>query len=79
MVFNDVADLPKDQMLLRFTSGLADKYKRYCNYVEQDVVETGDPYIIAINRSKLEHLDPQIPLILKCLVRLGWQIVFTEL
>lgn len=79
MVCNDVADLPEDQMLFRLTSGLADKYKRYCKYVEQDIVGTGDPYIIAINRSKLEHLDPQIPLILKCLVRLEWQILFTEL
>ncbi len=79
MVFNEVANLPEDQMLLRLTSGLADKYKRYCKYVEQDVVATGEPYIIAINRSKLEHLDPQVPLILKCLFRLGWQILFTEL
>jgi len=79
MVFNDVADLPEDQMLLRLLSGVADKYKRYCKYVEQDIVGTGDLYIIAINRSKLEHLDSQIPLILKCLFKLGWQILFTEL
>jgi hypothetical protein len=29
MVFNDVADLLEDQMLLRLLSGVADKYKRY--------------------------------------------------
>jgi hypothetical protein len=79
MVFTDVADLPEDLMLLRLTSGLADKYKKYCKDVEQGIVGTGDPYIIAINRSKLEHLDPQIPLILKCLFRLEWLILFPEL
>jgi len=81
MVFNDVADLPEDQMLLRLTSGLDKKFgdkEGYCKYVKRGIVGTDDPYIIAINRSKLEHLDPQIPLILKCLFRLHQQILFTE-
>jgi hypothetical protein len=78
MVWNGVADLPEDQMLLRLTNGLDAKYKGYCKDVKQGIIGTDDPYIIAINRSKLEHLDPQIPLILKCLFRLGCQVLFTE-
>src|SRR5260370_7646800 len=70
MVFNDVADLPEDQMLLRLLSGVADKYKRYCKYVEQDIVGTGDLYIIAINQSNLEHSVSQIPLIFNSLFKL---------
>jgi hypothetical protein len=78
MVINDVADLPEDRILLRLTSRLYDKYLKYCKDVKQGRVGTSDPYIIAINRSQLEHLDPQIPLILKCLFRLGWQILSRE-
>ena len=77
MVINGVGELPEDEMLLRLTNGLDKKYKGYCDYVKKGIVGADDPYIIAINRSELEHLDPQIPLILKCLFRLGYQVVFT--
>src|SRR5260370_689544 len=73
-------DLTEDKMLLRLMNGLDKKsgVKGYCKYVKQGVVRIDDPYIIAINRSKLEHVDPQVPLILKCLFGLGDQALFTE-
>ncbi len=76
MVLNGVACLPEDKMLLRLTNGLDEKYRKYVKYVENNVVGTDDPYVIAINRSELEHLDPQLPLILKCLFRLEHQVLF---
>ena len=80
MVVDGVGKLPEDKMLLRLMNGLDKKsgVKGYCKYVKQGVVRIDDPYIIAINRSKLEHVDPQVPLILKCLFGLGDQALFTE-
>jgi hypothetical protein len=73
-----VSDLPEEQMLLRLTNGLSEKYDKYCKDVKVGVVGADDPYIIAINRSEIEYLDPQIPLILKCLFNLGYQVLFTK-
>jgi hypothetical protein len=78
MEFGKVGDLPEDKMLLRLTTRLDAKYKEYCSYVKQGIIGTNDPYIVAINRSALQYLDAQIPLILKCLFRLEHQALFIK-
>lgn len=71
-------DVPEEQMLLRLSSGLLDKYKKYTTYLEKGIISDGDPFIIAIDRSSLEFTDPQIPLILKCLFAIGHQVLFIK-
>lgn len=62
-------EVPHDEMLLRLTNSLDKKYKKYKNFIENKK----KPYIIAVNRGELEYLDPQIPLILKCLFSFGYE------
>lgn len=71
--YGKVLDVPEREMLLRLTSGINQKHKQYLSYIEKKIISNTDSYIIAINRSALEHFDPQIPLILKCLFGIGYQ------
>ncbi len=64
-----VQDIPHDEMLLRLTNSLDTKYKKYKDFIENKK----KPYIIAVNKGGLEHPDPQIPLILKCLLGFGYE------
>lgn len=70
--------VPEQEMLLRLTSGLGEKYQKYLSYLRSGVVESSDPFVIAIDRSALEHTDPQIPLILKCLFAIGHQLLIIK-
>lgn len=63
----NLQDFPEKKMLLRMTNSLDAKFKKYQEYVEKGIVEKNDIYIIALNRSALDHCDPGIPLILKSL------------
>jgi hypothetical protein len=64
-----VQDVPHDEMLLRLSSSLVYKAKKYKDFINTQ----NKPYIIAVNKGALEHLDPQIPLVLKCLFGLGYE------
>ena len=64
-----VQDVPHDEMLLRLSSSLFYKAKKYKDFINTK----NKPYIIAVNKGALEHLDPQIPLVLKCLFGLGYE------
>lgn len=71
-------DVPEKEMLLRLTSGLIEKHRKYLKDLKGGRVGQKDPFIIAIDRSPLEHLDAQIPLILKCLFAIGHQVLFLK-
>lgn len=71
-------DVPEKEMLLRLASGLREKYRKYLSYLKNNLVGQNDPFVIAIDRSPLEHTDPQIPLILKCLFAIGHQALFIK-
>lgn len=64
-----VQDVPHDEMLLRLSSSITDKAKKYKDFINTK----NKPYVIAVNKGALEHPDPQIPLILKCLFGLGYE------
>jgi len=74
----DWTDVPEEKMLLRLTSGLMEKYMKYKTYVKNKVISPKDPFVIAIDRSPLEHTDPQVPLILKCLFAIGHQVLYLK-
>jgi hypothetical protein len=71
-------DVPENKMLLRLTSGLKEKYQKYQTYIENGTIGQEDPFIVALDRSPLEHIDPQIPLILKCLFAIGHQVLLLK-
>ncbi len=76
--YGKAMDVPEKEMLLRLTAGLREKYQKYLTYLENGFVSQNDPFVIAIDRSPLEHMDAQIPLILKCLFAIGHQILFLK-
>lgn len=76
--FGKVIDVPEQEMLLRLTAGLVEKHQKYLSYLQTDQIGTRDPFIVAVDRSDLEHPDAQIPLILKCLFAIGHQVLFLK-
>lgn len=76
--YGKAMDVPEKEMLLRLTSGLQEKYRKYLSYLKNSFVNPNDPFVIAIDRSPLDHMDAQIPLILKCLFAIGHQVLFLK-
>lgn len=76
--YGKAMDVPEKEMLLRLTAGLREKYRKYLTYLKGGLIGQDDPFIIAIDRSPLEHPDAQIPLILKCLFAIGHQVLFIK-
>ena len=78
IVYGKAMDVPEKEMLLRLTAGLREKYRKYLNYLKDGIVAQDDPFVIAVDRSPLEHMDAQIPLILKCLFAIGHQVLYIK-
>lgn len=76
--YGKAMDVPEEEMLLRLTAGLKRKHEQCLLYLKNNLVGQDDPFVIAIDRSLLEHVDPQIPLILKCLFAIGHQVLFIK-
>lgn len=71
-VYEVVTDVPHDEMILRLTNSLEVKFQKYKEYLSKGIIGEHDPFAIAVNRGALEHPDPDIPLIFKCLFALGY-------
>lgn len=67
-----VQDLPETKMILRITNSLNEKYNQYLKHCAAGLISESDPYIIALNRSELDHFDPGLPLALKALYGVGY-------
>lgn len=66
LAYGIVQDVPSDKIIIRITSAIEEKYKKYKNWLDIDISK---PYIIAVNSGIFHH--PQdymgIPLIIKAL------------
>jgi len=71
IVYGTVGIVPTEEITLRLASGLAAKYKDYCSYCEDGIISDLEPYVIAIDRSEIEHVDTMLPNILKVLFGIG--------
>ena len=71
MVYGVGSNVPEEEMLLRVTNALDKKFKKYQTEIKNKIVKENEPYVIAINRSNLDHLDPLLPLILKAVFGIG--------
>ncbi len=65
--------IPTEQVVLRITSGLAEKFKIYKKYLNDKLIQPNDPYVIAVNPAAMTFArgtyDP--PLIIQSLFAVG--------
>lgn len=69
---------PDKPIILRYSSAIADKYKKYNRYLKQKVISPSDSYIIALNSSKIgirAKLESGPPEILKTVLPIGYMEV----
>lgn len=71
VIYGSVSNVPEEQMVLRLAGALEEKFKKYCMDLDKKIVKSNEPYIIAIDRSNLQHVDASTPLILKALFGVG--------
>ena len=71
LAYGTVSNIPTDEMVLRIAAGLDTKYKKYCSDLKNGFIKENEPYVIAIDRSELEHVDALLPNILKALFGIG--------
>jgi hypothetical protein len=69
--------VPEEQIVLRYTTAIDAKYRKYIQYTNNEngnVIEKSEPYIIAVNCSKVPYawdLDDEIPYIVQAVLPFG--------
>ncbi len=72
IAWDGVGSVPEDQMLLRLTNSMAEKLNKYSAYLDDGIVASDAPFVIAVNSGPLEFPeDPGMPLMVKCLLGIG--------
>jgi type I restriction enzyme S subunit len=71
--FGIPAKVPEEQILLRYTSAIKEKYEVYQKYIENNVISSSAPYIIAVNGGKIPYsfMTDVIPRIIKAVLPIG--------
>lgn len=70
--YGGVQNVPEEEMILRLSSSLKEKFEKYQEYLEKEIIGKNDIFIIAINRGAFGHPDAINPLIFNCLFSLGY-------
>lgn len=68
--FNAIAeDVPVEQVLLRITSGIEEKFRAYKRYLQARILRPDDPYVVAVNPGSMTFARGQYdpPLIIQSL------------
>jgi len=67
------SSVPDEQIILRFTSAINEKHSKYLQYLADNIVKEGEPYVIAINggqvRQSRQDFDP--PRIVRAVFPIG--------
>lgn len=65
--------VPEDQIILRYTSAIKEKFEKYLKYRKEEVISAEEPYIIAVNGGNIPYtfLDDHIPRIIKAVLPIG--------
>ena len=79
LFYGGVMSVPEEEMTLRLTNALSEKFKRYEKGLQEKIIKHGEPYVIAMDRSELQHVDASMPLILKALFGIGDLTIVFEL
>ena len=64
-------EVPDEQMKLRLTNAFSEKFYKYKNYREKDLVKEEDDYVIAINGSLIGRSERDVPRIVRILFPIG--------
>lgn len=73
--------VPDIEMILRYAGAISDKYKKYCEYLEQGIISPTDSYVIALNSCKIPNaiidmtIPDDLPRIVKTVVPIGYKEV----
>jgi len=52
---NEASAQPEDQIILRLTSAIQDKFKQYKSHRSKDIIKPDDFYVIAINGGRIRY------------------------
>lgn len=65
--------VPERRIILRIRSSIENKLQVYHNYIRDSIIESNEPFIIALNGAKLNFMsrDDDIPYILKSILPIG--------
>ncbi|SRR6266511_2822640 len=69
--------VPEDRIVLRYTTAIDAKYQKYMHYTDSEkgnVIEKSEPYVIAVNGSKVPYAwdwDDEIPYIVQAVLPFG--------
>ena len=72
--YNESYAIPENQILLRLLSSLSEKYKRFCQYLDSEIVDENDFCVVAINGAKVPYIlpdDRDIPYIVQAVLPFG--------
>lgn len=71
--FNEVSDQPVDQIILRLTSAIQEKFKKYKGYMDKEIIKPDDFFVIAINGGRIRHAiaEQHIPYVIKSVLPFG--------
>ena len=64
-------EVPDEQMKLRLTNAFSEKFYKYKNYREKDLIKEEDDYVIAINGSLIRRSERDVPRIVRTLFPIG--------
>jgi hypothetical protein len=72
---NKAERLPDTEIILRYSSAIADKYEKYRSYLAQGIISSSDAYVIALNSCKIGILAKAeasgFPRIIKAVLPVG--------
>jgi type I restriction enzyme S subunit len=64
--------VPEEQIVLRYTTAVDAKFKKYTQYRNENVISESEPYIIAVNGNKVPYgWDGEIPYIVQAVLPFG--------
>jgi hypothetical protein len=73
---NEMIYVPQEQIVLRYTTAIDAKYKKYTYYKNENIIGISEPYIIAVNGNKVPCAsDDENPYIVQALFPIGLQFV----
>ena len=72
MEWNKIGTIPEEKMRIRIASSLADKKKVYDKYIEKEIIDKDDIFIIAVNGGMFGYPEYAYPRILQTLFAIGY-------
>jgi len=69
--------IDSEKITLRYTAAIEEKHRKYLGYVESEIIGSNEPYIIALNSSRIPNAnqDLSIPRIVSSVLSIGSQYV----